>query len=156
MKNKNDQEICTVSGRPITDDSFTIDPNTGLQNDYIVLSENERAKGFIRPYRDSYKHVGIRPKYPLRDLTHEEHERYELYNYTKFEAYPEDESLVGRFWTEAQLNSGCGTITTMNRSLSETYARDNKFYGATYCCGCKTHIPVEEFVWVTDGQVVGS
>jgi hypothetical protein len=30
---------------------------------YLVLSEEERSKGFIRPYRDKYLHVGNTPKY---------------------------------------------------------------------------------------------
>jgi hypothetical protein len=25
---------------------------------YLVLSDEERAKGFVRPYRETYKHVG--------------------------------------------------------------------------------------------------
>lgn len=50
----------------------------------------------------------------------------------------------------------CNTTTTMGNSLSETYARDPKFYGATFCCHCNKHLPVEEFVWTVDGQVVGS
>jgi hypothetical protein len=29
----------------------------GQQRDYVVLSESERAKGFVRPYRDAYKHL---------------------------------------------------------------------------------------------------
>jgi len=75
---------------------------------YLVLSDEERAKGFLRPYRDRYRHAT------------------------------------------------CGTITTMGRALSETYARDPKFYGSTYCCGCQMHRPVSEFVWTEDGQAVGS
>lgn len=34
-----------------------IDPNTGLQRKYLVLSEQERAKGFQRPLRTSYLHA---------------------------------------------------------------------------------------------------
>ena len=34
----------------------TIGPD-GMQKDYLVLSEEERAKGFVRPYRDAYKHL---------------------------------------------------------------------------------------------------
>lgn len=30
---------------------------SGLQNDYVVLAEEERAKGFIRPVRRSYRHL---------------------------------------------------------------------------------------------------
>lgn len=33
-----------------------IDPETGMQNAYVVLSEEERAKGFVRPVRRSYVH----------------------------------------------------------------------------------------------------
>lgn len=66
---------------------------------YLVLSEEERKKGFVRPYRDRYIH-------------------------TK-----------------------CGTLTKMSRPIAETYARDPKFYGATYCVGCSKHLPVDEFEW---------
>lgn len=125
---------------------------------YLVLSEDERKKGFVRPYRDSYKHVGVRPKYPLRDLTDEERERFKSENYVKFEIYPESMSpKTGRFWTQKQLDgNGCGTVTTMGKELSETYARDPKFYGATYCVGCSMHRPVDEFIWVVDNEIVGS
>lgn len=75
---------------------------------YLVLSEEERSKGWVRPYRDSYKHLT------------------------------------------------CGTITTMGRALSETYAKNPKFYGATYCVRCQMHKAVGEFVWTKDGEVVGS
>jgi hypothetical protein len=51
---------------------------------------------------------------------------------------------------------GCGTVTTMGRALSETYARDPEFYGATFCAGCNKHLPVHEFVWTVDGERVGS
>jgi hypothetical protein len=76
---------------------------------YLVLSEEERGKGFVRPYRDRYLH-----------------------------------------------SKGCGALTTMGRALSETYARDPKFYGSTYCTGCSMHKPVSEFTWDVDGQEVGS
>jgi hypothetical protein len=135
---------------------------TGQHAAYIVLSEEERAKGFIRPYRDAYKHVGQRPTYPTRDLTTEEHERYDKFGYVSFEAYPDDApekggtSVTGRYWTLAQLNSGGGAVTTMGRSLSETYARDPTFYGSTFCTRCNRHRPVSEFVWTADNAVVGS
>lgn len=29
----------------------------GMQNDYVVLADEERAKGFVRPVRRSYKHL---------------------------------------------------------------------------------------------------
>jgi hypothetical protein len=34
----------------------TIDPATGMQKEYLALSEEERAKGFVRPVRETYKH----------------------------------------------------------------------------------------------------
>lgn len=128
---------------------------------YLVLSEEERAKGFVRPYRDRYRHVGIPgPTHPLRDLTPEEQERHNSdRGYVSFEDYPESESPVtGRFWTQAQLDAArpCGAVTTMGRALSETYSRDPGFYGATFCCACQMHRPVNEFVWDADGTKVGS
>lgn len=50
----------------------------------------------------------------------------------------------------------CGSETTMGRALSETYARDPEYYGATFCCACGAHFPVGEFRWTEDGKVVGS
>lgn len=76
---------------------------------YLVLSEEERAKGFVRPVRTSYTH------------------------------------------------STCHISTRMSLPLAETYARNPKFYGATYCVGCGMHLPVGEFTWDnSDGSVVGS
>lgn len=45
-------------------------------------------------------------------------------------------------------HKSCGCITTMGGALAETYARDPKFYGATYCVHCSMHRPVAEFLWV--------
>lgn len=107
--------------------SVTTDPNDsrigrGVDNDpanpkeqhevYLVLSDEERAKGFVRPVRTSYIH------------------------------------------------EGCGTVTTMGTALSETYARDPHFYGATYCVACGLHRPVGEngeFIWDDgSGEKVGT
>jgi hypothetical protein len=146
--------------------SLTTDPNSpclkkiqpdGQQSCYLVLSEEERAKGFVRPVRRTYKHVGIRPKYPTQELTSEQHERYDSYRYVAYEPYPESESpAVGRFWTKAQLESGCNCETRMGDALAETFAAKPAFYGGTFCCQCGKHFAVEEFVWVDDGTVVGS
>ena len=95
-----------------------INPRTGQQNKYCVLSDEERAKGFVRPVHRSYRHLK------------------------------------------------CGTVTTMGLALCETYARDPKFYGGTFCCHCSAHFPLIEadptnpeknrraFVW-PDGTGVG-
>lgn len=34
-----------------------IEPETGMQKGYVVLAEEERAKGFVRPVRRSYVHL---------------------------------------------------------------------------------------------------
>ncbi len=102
------QKMCTTSGEPVEKVRAEQTEKTGQHKAYIVLCEEERAKGFIRPYRDRYLH------------------------------------------------STCGTVTTMGQSLSETYARDPTFYGATFCCGCNAHFPVAEFTWSKDGAIVGS
>ncbi len=108
MKDAKNQTICTTSGKPIDEHTREIDPASGMQKDYIVLCEEERKLGFVRPYRNSYRHLQ------------------------------------------------CGTVTTMGRALSETYARDPKFYSGTFCCGCRTHFPLDQFAWTVDGQMVGS
>lgn len=125
---------------------------------YLVLSQYELDKGFVRPVRTSYRHVGSQPKRPLRSLTTEEIERYGQYGYVAFEEYPEaDLPVTGKFWTQQALDAkGCGTVTTMGMTLSETYAREPTFYGRTYCCGCSKHLPVDEFVWDDDNERVGS
>jgi len=144
-------------GSPVTPDYRELRPD-GQQKGYVVLSAEERARGFVRPVRTTYRHVGVRPKYELRDLTDEEKAHYADCLYVKFECYPPNELFghIGRFWTEAQLKSGCGGETTMGLSIAETYARDPKFYGATFCCQCRKHFPVAEFVWVGTDERVGS
>ena len=128
------------------------------QNDvYLVLSEAERAKGFVRPVRTSYRHVGIRPRFELRELTDVEKANYADEGYAYYEKYPDSERpAVGRYWTVKDLATGCNTVTTMGLALSETYAREPHFYGFTYCVHCSKHLPVQEFRWTADDQVVGS
>lgn len=131
---------------------------------YLVLSAEERAKGFVRPVRHAYRHVGAAgPTHPLRELTPEERERHDQCGYVRYEAYLAGaSSAVGRFWTQAQLDNigkGCGIVTTMGQALAETYARDPYFYGSTYCCGCRMHRLVGasgEFVWDGTQQRVGT
>lgn len=133
------------------------DKETGQHEAYLVLSPEELSKGFIRPVRKSYVHDGIQPKFPLRDLTQQEIEQHGN-NYIKYEAYPADSpNAIGRFWTKDQLdNKGCGSLTTMNQTIAETYAANPAFYGATYCMGCKKHLPVQEFTWDGTNLKVGS
>lgn len=137
-----------------------IDPRNGQQRAYVVLSEDERKKGFVEPLRMSYVHIGQPKPKNLRDLTEEEKERYSKYGYVKFEHYNKP-GVTGKYWTQSDLDrlGGCGTVTTMNRSIAETYATDPLFYGATFCCHCKQHYPVGkhgEFVWEGTTQRVGT
>lgn len=154
-------ERVTTDGRPPAPDTEhtgapqPIDPTTGQHRAYWVLSAAERAKGFVRPVRNWYVHSGARPKHPTRELTEEEKVRHAGEGYIAFEEYvPPQGSVVGRFWTEAQLKTGCGQRTSMSDSIAETYARDPKFYGSTFCSYCRVHKPVGEFVWVNaEGRV---
>lgn len=41
----------------MTEDHRAINPATGQQKGYVVLRDDERAKGFVRPYRDAYRHL---------------------------------------------------------------------------------------------------
>ncbi len=45
-----------TDGSPVTPDHREIDPATGQQKGYVVLSAEERAKGFVRPVRLAYLH----------------------------------------------------------------------------------------------------
>lgn len=46
-----------TDGSPVTQDHREIEPATGMQKGYIVLAEEERAKGFVRPVRRTYLHL---------------------------------------------------------------------------------------------------
>lgn len=138
----------------------------GMQETYLVLSEAEHARGFVRPVRTSYRHVGIPgPRRSLVDLTPDQAARYAGYGYVKYEDYGRDADAggaIGRFWTQAKLDAvgrGCGAVTTMGRKIAETYARNPAFYGGTYCATCHTHLPVGadgEFVWDGTDERVGA
>lgn len=45
-----------TDGSPVTPDHREIDPVTGMQKGYVVLSEYERSQGFVRPVRHTYTH----------------------------------------------------------------------------------------------------
>ena len=122
--------LCTTNGKPVAEVRAGQTNETGQHDGYIVLCPDERAKGFVRPYRDRYMHVG------------------------GFKAV--DDTFDGDGKMQEIRVGGCRSITTMGRALSETYARDPKFYGATFCVTCNRHLPVAEFVWTADGQQVGS
>ncbi len=155
-----------TDGSPVTPEHREIidsGPLAGQQKGYVVLSDEERAKGFVRPVRQSYRHVGSITPTGLRDLSADEHERYDQFGYVKFQPYGEERlPVTGKFWRQADLDrfgKGCGVVTTMGRALAETYARDPNFYSGTFCCGCGTHFsvgPDGEFVWDGTDEKVGT
>jgi exonuclease VII small subunit len=51
-------KIVLTDGSPVPPDrSHTELTDSGMQKGYIVLSDAERAKGFVRPVRESYRHT---------------------------------------------------------------------------------------------------
>lgn len=48
---------CLSGGGAVTDDHREIKPGSGQQKGYVVLTPAERAKGFVRPVRDAYRHM---------------------------------------------------------------------------------------------------
>lgn len=163
-------KLCTTSGEPVEKVRTEQIETEGQHKAYIVLCTEERAKGFVRPYRDSYQHVGrlnSHWKGVHRMLTDEEKQKYPTRDYVavmtiitnedgtfKGGAYTTQKELDA--WRQQERVGGCGAVTKMGRALSETYARDPKFYGATFCCYCNTHLPVTEFIWTADGKTVGT
>lgn len=145
---------------------YGIDEEPVDQNEvYLVLSEEERAKGFIRPYRDSYIHQGRRfTTYTLLDEPEGDirggDEYVAIFDITDASG----NHIGGHYATQKELDrflktgfvGGCGGLTRMSQPISETYARDPKFYGSTYCVHCRMHLAVSEFIWDADGQTVGS
>lgn len=52
-----DRSACQLSGGgPVTEDHRELKLN-GQQKGYMILTEAERAKGFVRPLRDAYRHM---------------------------------------------------------------------------------------------------
>lgn len=161
---------CTVhKDKPENPESSSVPTNRKLADgqyaDHWVLCEEERAKGFIRPLRTNYVHVGIPgPKHPLRNLTDEEKLRVNEPTWVKFEEYPEGSkgSALGKYWTQKEIDSigkGCGITTRMPRACAETYAREPGYYGSTFCCGCNAYFQVGkdgEFVWEGTDERVGT
>lgn len=99
-------EVRLTNGGPVPADGGyrDIDPATGMQKAYVVLSDAERAKGFVKPVRRSYLH------------------------------------------------HKCGSVTTMDYALAETYARDPRFYSGTFCSTCRAHYGLYQFSWEPDGE----
>lgn len=103
-----DRPVEKSGGGPLPDNYTEIDPETGQQKAYVVLTKEEREKGYVRPLRHTYLHTV------------------------------------------------CNHVTTMKEDIAATYARDPKFYTGTFCCYCRKHFPLSEFVWEGTDEVVGS
>ncbi len=140
------------------------DPGKVPQNKkYLVLSDEELAQGFVRPVRTKYIHVGRRLcGKPEPGRTHDDPKKVwvcaeppghegECFNVTQ-EVPIDKVAEVQRTHTLG----GCGVETRMAEKIAQTYARNPKFYGATYCVGCERHLPVSEFVWSDTDEIVGS
>lgn len=50
-------QVLTDGSKVPEDRSHTALRPNGQQEGYVVLCDTERAKGFVRPYRDAYKHL---------------------------------------------------------------------------------------------------
>jgi hypothetical protein len=119
-------------GKDVVGDHKEIDPMTGQQKAYVVLSEEERLKGFVRSVRRKYVHTGVKQSgsYDPDNMEHR----------TAVEKGPPP----------------CGQVTIMAQDIAETFARDPGFYSGTYCAGCKTHLPLFEFTWEGTTEVMGT
>lgn len=48
--------LCTTNKKPVDEVRAGQTNPTGQHEGYIVLCEDERKKGFVRPFRDTYRH----------------------------------------------------------------------------------------------------
>lgn len=169
IMSEEEPKTCTTSGRPVDVVRSEQTEPVGQHKDYIVLCPDERAKGFVRPVRNAYRHVGrsvcgeivnrgdlplsLQPLGGPRDICarpfgHEGDHDGPFYS----DIDQRDHAEI----LETHRKGGCGSVTTMGSALAETYARDPKFYGATFCVICNRHLPVDEFVWDGTDERVGS
>ena len=171
MRDAKGQEVCTSDGRPGEDANIAIldsGPRVGQQQDYRVLCTTERDKGFVRPYRDAYKHVG---REVCGTSLHPYDAELQAGNVAVIcTLEPGHDGKCGTSRVQRTLAmmqdrrqrnhlGGCGAVTTMGKALAETYARDPSFYGGTFCATCRAHFPVGEhgeFTWADDGTKVGT
>lgn len=57
MVEQSDPRTTLSDGTQVYPAHREINPETGQQHGYVVLAEEERAKGFVRPVRRSYRHL---------------------------------------------------------------------------------------------------
>ena len=51
-----DPRLCTTNGEPPDKVRAEQTEPTGQHKAYLILCDEEREKGFVKPYRDSYRH----------------------------------------------------------------------------------------------------
>jgi hypothetical protein len=54
---KTDPRLCTTSGEPPEKVRAEQTEPTGQHKAYLILCDAERAKGFVKPVRESYRHA---------------------------------------------------------------------------------------------------
>jgi hypothetical protein len=117
-------KTCTTSGRPVDVVRAEQTETTGQHKDYIVLCPDERAKGFVRPYRDKYLHVGRTTSHWKeidRMLTDEEKREYSNKDYVAVMTQMVGDVKAGTYVTQRELDAwkagervgGCGVETKM-------------------------------------------
>lgn len=75
---------------------------------------------------------------------------------TDYATLPEDEREQGDLTgvPSVYVHRRCGTATGMPEDIIRSYLKDPFLYGAnaTFCCGCRTHVPHRECVWTETGE----
>ncbi len=51
-----DPKYCTTTGEPVAKVRAEQTEPTGQHKAYVILCDEEREKGFVKPYRNSYRH----------------------------------------------------------------------------------------------------
>lgn len=162
-KRSDEAKTTLVDGSPVTSDHREIQSN-GQQKAYVVLSEEERSKGFVRPLRRRYIHVGkpicakirksrVQRLGGARFICTLQDKHDEECGEWKSVSQPEGEEAKR---THTLVPVSCGELTMIKGSIAETYARDPKFYNETFCVSCRAYFLVEEFVWNDTNERVGS
>lgn len=155
--------------------SYTTDKNdprlnqvkdNGQNKAYLIMTDEELSKGYVRPFRDTYIHKGR--KYENAPVLLSENHTFQdrVYIATIPVLKDEDGKVIGssyltkkeydQWYETGGFIGGCGGKTTMARKIAETYAVNPKYYGATFCAFCGQHLSVNEFVWDGTDELVGS
>jgi hypothetical protein len=152
-----------LDGRPVPDDDSHKEllPD-GKQKSYVVLTPEERHKGFLRHVRLDYRHTG----YHVCGADLSDYRESELYGVGARSICHDVPGHAGEHGKtvyvatakemirlkQTSYYKGCGKITKMSIEIAETFARDPWFYSGTFCCTCKAHFPLNQFVWLPEGD----